>query len=164
MVALQEPTHDSLAAATITIMDAQDQSVRFKVNERWTYLTYRPVQESETEFSSTPVAANFFMAMMINAPDATTSAAFEFEIYTNLEFSGSTVRGVTGSHVDLAGYSAVHTVAQISKSRLPHQEEINKKEKSFLQEVETYALKGLSWVWNHKEQLANVAMTAAALL
>lgn len=151
LIALQEPTHDSLEGYTIPSMDAQDQSVRFKVNERWTTLTYRPITDAETNFSTDPSGGGlrpYYLGMAIQTPPGVTQT-YEFEFFTNLEISGQNVRGSTPSHVDLTGYSAVHTVSQTSRLRLPHQETNEAREKSFLDEVLKYASEGLTWVLSH---------------
>jgi len=130
MIALQEPTHDDLLGYSLTALDAQDQSVRFKVNEKWTYLTYRPVFDSETLFSADPVLGGVrarYLVIAVQAPTGV-SGAFEWEAFTNFEF--------TGQSVDV----------------------IETREKTFLQEVETYASQGLTWL------VQNAGAAAAGLI
>ena len=64
----------------------------------------------------------YYMGFAIQAP-AGVSVTFEYEFYVNFELYGKNIRGMTPSHVDSAGFSAVHSVAQLGNNLLPNEHE-----------------------------------------
>lgn len=170
IVGLSEPTHDSLTNRSFVDLSGQERSRLIPVLDRnWVTLTYFPVQPAESEFSSDVVPASRpcpakFMAFAVNAASSGTPLSYEYEFFTNLEYTGLNVRGLTPSHVDYVGFSAVHAVSQTSNHDRPHHEVLKRKEESFLEEIARYAGSALSWVGNNIGKVATVAGAALAAL
>jgi len=170
IVGLIEPTHDSLGGAVFADVNAQERSRLIPVLDRnWVTLTYFPVQKRESDFqtdvdpATRPLPA-WFMAFAVNAASAGTPLTYEYEHFTNLEYTGRSVRGLTPSHVDYVGYSAVHAVSQTSNIDRPTIQPAQRREETFLEEISRYAGDALSWVGTHLETAAKVLGGAIAML
>lgn len=172
LYALQEPTHDNLNTTSITTMLAQDQARKFPMSSKeWLTVLYKPVGTNQFQTTApsvatdqTAVANSNYIAVIAQAPTATSSIVLEYEFYTVYEATGQIVRGIVNSHVDVAGYSAVHTTQSNGKIGVPTQAPAQKIQESFFQEVGEYLLKGLTWVGDHASEIALVAETVVAFL
>ncbi len=173
--ALQEPTHDSLDGETITDFMAQVAARKFSMkSSEWTTICYRTVEGTGSFSSTAPPTGGTqpkgtypkanYLGFLVQAPAAATSISLEYEFYTVFELTGKTITGIQASHVDIAGYAAVHTTASNGTLGHPVQVPRKKHEETFLQEIGHYLLQGLTWVGDHAGEIASVVSTVASFL
>lgn len=174
---LQEPTHDSLQGVSISTLGQQVEMKQMTIGREWLNVLYRPVKTRETEYTNRGTTSGVqsdmddafyyntlnFMAILVQAPSAAVEASYAFEAYTVLEYTGAAVRGLTASHFDPTGYSAVHAASQTSEDRHPFTGEAQKKERSFVSTVEHYLSQAISWIGEHSGQLASAASAVMAM-
>jgi hypothetical protein len=120
------PNHISMNGYSFTQINSFECASRFRPQQKWVSALYCPVLSGEMNYSSnmgsrgglfsaytnTPI-----MGFFIQAPDASTSVAFEFEAYTVIEVQGAVVRGLTPSYSDPNGFAAALTTAQLTLMR-----------------------------------------------
>lgn len=128
IIGLQEPTHSTLAAATVPQLRAHTTSHELAIADlkkgQWYQLSYRPVDPLDTAFinSITPGAGagkrifladnvtvtsndTAFVAGYINVPVA--QSTFLWEMYAVVEYTGANVPGKTINPPDPQGFACV---------------------------------------------------------
>jgi len=155
VVGLEDPTHSTLNGRVLTSFDLELESARMAVGRDWATVLYHPVVNEEYNFQNTFPPVNmtadlsYYMGLVVAAPTATTPATFEWEAYVVAELQGRNVQSKTMSHVDLTGFSAVHT-AQVSSEYLrPSTVPTPVREQGFMVEVRSVVRNGLTWVGQH---------------
>jgi len=156
-VCLHDPTHSTLFGRTSSELDAEVQSNRIHIGDKWINVNYAPVYESDYEFRNIPfpgdsiipnIDANsqfWYMGAWLACGAAST---FEYEFWTVIEFQGKNVRGQKLSHSDPVALSAGVVSATNNK---PHDLPPTVVEKNFLQKAEGYIAKGTSYVADAKK-------------
>lgn len=173
LVCVQHPLHAQIAGDDPPAVDAIEESIRLPVpSNKWTNILYRPLDTADLEMSS--AVANiygdpnfpdaWYMGVLLIAPDPATSVSYEFEFYANHELNGQNVRGRLPSHVDYAGFAAVHATSQLSSYLRPSQEPSASLASRFLGGAEKYLKEGLSWAWNHKGEIGGVVASGLSAL
>jgi hypothetical protein len=157
-IGLRDPTGSTLADRNIPAFEAETQAVRFSVDRKWTTITYQPWQSNLLEFAqslgvggSVPDAATvvapsrqFWMGFAVQAAEATTSLAYEFEFYTIVEYQGSISTGQTVTMHDPVGHAAVGATLVNSKALQPTQLSSAERVSSTLEHVSHYVKHGIS--------------------
>lgn len=175
--ALVEPTRDSLDGMTEDTMMAHLEAKKFSVSSReWTTVLYKPTFAGSTFSLLSPSnatvqtkAAGFtranYMGFIVKSPNpGTITITMEYEFFNVYEFQGPTVTGIQPSHVDQAGFSAVHTASMNGTLARPTQQPTHKTQESFFEEIGDYLLRGLTWVGDHAGEISTVVGTIAAFL
>lgn len=120
--ALEEPDHNSLYAQTgDSILSYENcQRIRPSGDGEWTSINWSgPVRQSEVDYISAASLPNQIAAILIQAPVATVSQSYEYEIWQNIEYIGSIPTGKTDSHVDDNGMSKVLSAVKKISSTQP---------------------------------------------
>lgn len=149
--AIEQPDHIDLSGSTITDLLKYDACHRFAVDRSWTDVCWAPVSMSDTDYTNgnTPIGV---LALMIQAPSATTSISFDFEMFIHVELIGRAARGKSPSHSDETGFGTVlgavreHNEGQIDRAAVFHEGKRRplSKHKGFLQVLGDYAKKTVS--------------------
>lgn len=169
--ALHHPQHLSFQGQSVASLKTFDECVTFDSSRAWHNVNYKPVDVSDQNFSQVLTSAspplntqdNFFMGFVIQGVGAG-STSYDFELWTVAEIIGAAVRGKNPSLVDATGYTAVHTVSVTSPHLNPHIGDSSSKEPGLLSDVGTYLVKGMSWAWNHKEDIVKYGDDALRLI
>jgi hypothetical protein len=165
LVAFHDPFHQSLNGKTLSQLDAELQSERFRVNENWSYVLFRPVHDEDLEMKSDlPAEFAWFMAFAFQAPTPEIGGTFEYEFFTICEYAGTNARGMTPSHYDPVGFASVHAVTQMNKNLMPSQTHPQNKQRSILSDIGNYLTKAVTYVGDHWDSVAEVAAIGAGLL
>jgi hypothetical protein len=156
-ICLHDPTHSTLFGRTVADLDAEVQSSRVHVCEKWINIHYAPVYESDYEFRITPfpgtsiipnIDANsqfWYMGAWISCGAA---ATFEYEFWTVIEFQGKNVRGQVLTHSDPNALAAgVVAITSVRPSDNPPEATSN----NLLQRAEKYIAQGTSYVADFKK-------------
>jgi len=121
------PNHFTLSGFTFDQINAYECSNRFRPQQKWVSALYCPVYNNELIYSTglgsrggilsgaytpTPI-----MGFFVQAPDASTQIAFEYEAFVVLEAQGTNIRGLTPSYSDPTGFAAALTTAQLTMMR-----------------------------------------------
>jgi len=141
IVALSDPSHNSLQGRNYGQFQAEVTSKQFSFGRSWINILYKPVltQELDNHFSAglvtpAPTDPTFFMGAFVNS--AVPGQPFEFEYYAVYEFEGANVRGQTPSHADPSGFAAIQVASLQSPTTMPREgNDTRSHEKSFLTEV-----------------------------
>jgi len=154
--ALHDPTHCGMYLRNMSQMDGELQARRFAVSRKWTTILYRPVVSNEQallettpNFASTNsptitnATSNWYMGFIVVPPSSTTFSAFEYEAFTVVEYQGRNIRGQRLTHADPAGFAGC---VQAAASFAPSQQTSFETEKSFVQKVQEYIVKGISHI------------------
>jgi hypothetical protein len=168
--ALHHPQHLSLQGQTIASVKLFDETITFDSSRAWHNLNYKPVDIDDENFSPkiaaiTPASddSSFYMGFLIQGAGGGTTS-YDFEFWTVAEIIGTTVRGKSPSLVDPTGYNAVHAVSVTSSNLNAHIGDSSSKEHSLLSDVGTYLVKGVSWAWNHKDDIVKYGDEALRLV
>lgn len=168
--ALHHPQHLSLQAQTIASIKLFDETVTFDSSRAWHNLNYKPVDVGDENFASilnarTPAAtdASFYMGFVIQGAGGGPTS-YDYEFWTVAEIIGTAVRGKSPSLVDPTGYNAVHAVSVTSANLNAHIGDSSSKEHSLLSDVGTYLVKGVSWAWDHKDDIVKYGDEALRLV
>jgi hypothetical protein len=116
IVALRDPTHDSLYQRTITEVQAELQARTLPVaRDKWTTLLYAPYAEADFKLEhgtshiidlTSSLHNSWFMGFVVQAPDPSVSLPFQLEAYAVIEVQGKNVRGQQVRHTDPVGLAA----------------------------------------------------------
>lgn len=158
IIALQDPTHSTLDGRTPAEMLAEMQARSFPVNRQWTTVLYKPVSSGDLNFAQANPGASQAYYVGLWIAGATSSAPFEYEVYSILEYQGVNVRGQSPSHTDPTGFAAVHSVSVntnvLNATQLPN----NVRERNSIAATMDYLSHGLSSATSTVGQIANSAM------
>lgn len=124
IVALQEPSHLTLATLTATSMLAYPEAKQISITEEddWITLLYRPVDTDDFDFTNVIPPWNGvnggYLGFWVSSHDSTGAQiqAFEFEAYVMLEFMGYNVTGKSPSYADPMGHAAVQSIVTSSNA------------------------------------------------
>jgi hypothetical protein len=116
--AIHDPTHSSILNATTGVISGELLSNRFKISKDWQTVLYSPVFAADYQMTNvaaqasatSPTTNRWYMGFLIAG--AQNGAPFDFECYSVFEAQGRNVRGMTKSHSDPLGLSAVVNVSQ----------------------------------------------------
>jgi hypothetical protein len=123
LVGLQDPAHISLSGRSFADFDAVTESRRFPVDRKWTEVFFTPLDDLDLNFQGNlqsytvgPPNLQHFLGFCVQSPDSTGAipTVMEYEAYAHFELTGRNLRNKTLSHVDPAGFGAVHAVAVAS--------------------------------------------------
>lgn len=152
-VSLMEPNHQNLQGNNFGDIDGYLESVRLPIDRTWTTILYRPVDNSDLNFTGNPAPAVFtadnnYIAAVFADPGI--AMPMEFEAYAVYEVTGRNVRAKTPSHVDGVGFDAVHAATQISSAILaPTKRPTSDTVAQFVNSALSYAGSAMSIVQKH---------------
>jgi len=125
MIGMESPAHintSGMSSATIQTFE-NSKTVAVDSRREWASVVHHPANEPEMQFipvnGETGTLDNYYLCFLVNAPSATTSIAFDFEIQALFEEVGLSVGGALPSHADVAGMGLVHTVTSSTVHRQP---------------------------------------------
>jgi hypothetical protein len=102
----------ALGLESVNSLYGFSQAKTFPVTDQWTMVAYKPVRPAEFEYSATAGTAGGFLdynmlyAVSGTAGPSNSSAIFEYEIITHVEYIGE-IDAITVSHSDVVGMSLV---------------------------------------------------------
>jgi len=121
-VMLRQPENTNMIGAeSVNTLFDYAQAKTFPVTTEWTQVVYKPVKPAEYEYSSSgratqggSAAFNLAFGVTGTAGPTNSSAIFEFEIVTHVEYVGK-IDGITLSHTDVVGMSEIRNVTMKDK-------------------------------------------------
>lgn len=150
IIAFRDPTGSSTIGQDITTLLAEVESKKFPVNRVWTTLCWRPSQINDYGFNKDPSTTDTNLlfgpiCMIVESPDPSIGAAFEYEFSSVYEINGKNVRGQTLTTVDVNGQSAIASTSLHSEAMKAHQSSVSHSE-SFLDQVANELARASSFV------------------
>lgn len=119
---LEEPDHATTSGFSMSSIGQYDTHRVFRPDQQWKSVTHHPADEDEFDYFTPTVAGNLhYLLIMMEAADAATTLAFEWEVDCIYELIGPVVRGLTPTPVDMVGLSAVQTFANTTNNRAPRE-------------------------------------------
>jgi hypothetical protein len=160
IIALQDPTHQTMVGRSPAEMLSEVQTRSFPVTRDWITLLYKPLQAADVNYAiAAPLGTNdYYMAFWIQA--AAYTATFEFEAYAILEYQGVTIRGQTPSHTDPVGFAAVHSASTQANALNISTQSDQVREKNAIASTLDYLTHGISGATH---AVSNITKSAQAL-
>lgn len=163
-IGFADPTHSSCQGQTTTTIRLEPESVEFAITRTWSTVLYRPVINSELNYQTDFSLGTNMMCFLIQAASATTPLEYEWQAFAVIEYQGRTIKGMTPSHSDPVGFSAVNasalTLNALRPSAIPDQE----RERLTLTSAASYLAKGTSTVAAITKDVASAASLGATVV
>lgn len=157
--AFADPTHTSVNLLTVTTLLAEPEALEMNMDRQWVNVLYRPVFNTETQYSSDTTIIPQCMLVAVQAADAATSLSFEWQSYVVVEYQGRNIKGMIPSHSDPTGFSACNASALTSQALRPNQMTSEARENDILDQVAHYIGKSVSQVLDLTNRMESAAVS-----